>query len=304
MPDPFSVDFSALRCFRLVHAHGSFSDAAEALGVSQSSVSYTIARLREAFGDPLFVRSAGGIAPTERCLEIVEQVGQLVDEFEALTAPPLFDPATAQLQVGISCNYYEQATIIPKLVQILRQQAPGIRLNTITSQVQGREQLKRGESDMLIGPIALEEAGHYRRTLLNDHYVCIMDTNHPLANEPLSMEDFQTAPHASVNYGGTFRSPFLIDLERAGGHLNTVVEVPNPASLPLLLKGTDMIATIPLRIAQTFGANLRVVACPIPSHLAIFLQWTPRTHASSAHAWLRRKIAEAAFQVSAQGRQS
>lgn len=297
MSDPFSVDFAALRCFRLVHAHGSFSEAAEALGVSQSSVSYTMARLRAAFGDPLFVRSGSGIAPTERCLEIVEQVGQMVDEFEGLAASPVFDPGSARLQIGISCNFYEQVTIIPRLVQMLRQQAPGIRLNTIPSQVQGREQLKRGESDMLIGPIALEDAGYYRRTLLNDHYVCVMAPEHPLGNAPLTMEDFQQAAHVSVNYGGTFRSPFLIDLERMGGRLNTVIEVPSPASLSVLLKGTDMIATIPLRVAEAFGETLRVVSCPVPSHLAIYLQWTPRTHASGAHAWLRDQIAEAATQV-------
>jgi DNA-binding transcriptional LysR family regulator len=281
----------------MVHAHASFSEAADALGVSQSSVSYTIARLREAFGDPLFVRSGSGVAPTERCLEIVEQVGQIVDEFEALATPPTFDPGTARLQMSISCNFYEQATVIPKLVRVLRQQAPGLRLNTITSRVQGREQLKRGESDMLIGPIELEESGYYRRKILDDHYVCVMAQGHPLGKAPLSMKAFQEAPHASVNYGGTFRSPFQIDLERLGGTLNTVIEVPSPASLPFVLADTDMIATIPSRVAQAFGSGLHVVPCPVPSQLAIYLQWTPRTHASGAHVWLRRKIAEAASRL-------
>ncbi len=73
MSDPFTLDFAALRCFRMVHALGSFSLAAESLGLSQSSVSYTIARLRDVFEDPLFVRQGGGIVPTDRCVEIVSR---------------------------------------------------------------------------------------------------------------------------------------------------------------------------------------------------------------------------------------
>ncbi|SMX29356.1 Nodulation protein D 2 [Pelagimonas phthalicica] len=293
MVDPFTLDFAALRCLRMVHDLRSFSRAAESLGLGQSSVSYTIARLREVFGDPLFVRQGGGILATQRCIDIVEQVSQMLDEFEALASPRVFDPGTADLVVGISCNFYERVTILPQLTRMLRRDAPGIRLNIIPSQVRGREQLKRGESDMLIGPIRIEEAGYYRRTLFKDDYVCIMDPENSLATQSLTMEAYVATPQVVVNYGGTFRSQFLVELERLGQVPNTVMQVPSPANLPDLLASTDMIATVPRRTAAVFGQAVTVVECPVQAEISIDLQWTPRTHVSVAHVWLRSKIAEA-----------
>lgn len=278
----------------MVHDLGSFSRAAESLGVGQPSVSYTISRLREAFSDPLFVRQGGGILATERCVEIVEKAGRMLDEFEALAAPRLFDPSTAKLTVGISCNFYERVTILPELTRLLRREARGIRLNVIPSQVRGRDQLKRGESDMLIGPIRIEEAGYYRRTLFMDDYVCIMDPGNDLASVPMSLKRYVEAPQVVVNYGGTFRSQFLVELERMGLSPNTAMEVPSPANLPDILSGTDLIATVPRRTALVFGNSVATVECPVRAQISIDLQWTPRTHVSAAHVWLRGRIAAAA----------
>ncbi|MDX5401106.1 MAG: LysR family transcriptional regulator, partial [Rhodobacterales bacterium] len=151
--DPLAVDFAALRVLRLVHDYGSFSRTAEELGVNQSSVSYTIDRLRRAFGDPLFVRQGAGIVPTDRCDDIVREAARMVDAFVALSAPRAFDPARAEATLVLSCNYYERATLVPALVRRLRAIAPGLKLGVITSTVRGREQLSRGECDVLVGPV-------------------------------------------------------------------------------------------------------------------------------------------------------
>ncbi len=297
MVDPFTLDFAALRCLRTVHDLRSFTLAAESLGIGQSSVSYTIGRLREVFGDPLFVRQGGGIVATERCVEIVYKASRMVDDFEALAAPRRFDPRSAELTVGISCNFYERVTILPELTRMLRREAPGIRLNVIPSQVRGREQLKRGESDMLIGPIRIEEAGYYRRSLFTDDYVCIMDPTNRLSKVLLGLEDYVAAPQIVVNYGGTFRSQFLVELEHLGLSPNTAMEVPSPANLPDILTETDLIATVPRRTARVFGDSVTVVECPVSAKISIDLQWTSRTHVSTAHVWLRSQIAGAVGRI-------
>ncbi len=297
MSDPFELDFAALRTLRRVHAHGSFSRAAESLGVTQSTVSYGVARLRRVFGDPLFVRQGGGIVATERCTEIVDQVGVLVDTFEALAAPRAFDPGSARLEVAIACNFYERVTVIPELVQVLRVRAPGIKLNIISSTVRGKEQLRRGESDMLIGPIEIAEAGYFRRALMRDDYVCILDPGNPLAAGGLDRAAFAAAPQVVVNYGGNFRSRFLLEMEAAGMAPNAVMEVPSPANLPVLIVGTDMLATVPRRTAASFGAAVAVVPCPFPGSFGIDLYWTARTHVSAPHVWIRSQLAAAAGRI-------
>ncbi|WP_186766331.1 LysR family transcriptional regulator [Falsiphaeobacter marinintestinus] len=297
--DPFSVDFAALRTLRTVHAHGSFSKAAESLQVTQSTVSYTMARLRAAFSDPLFVRQGAGIVPTERCDDIVEKAGELIERFEAMAAPRSFDPAVASVAITISCNYYERVTIIPEVARVLRRDAPGIKLNIISSAVRGREQLTRSESDMLIGPIRIEDAGYYRRALLQDQYVCIMDPGNPLAKGPMDLDSYVKAPQIMVNYGGSFRSRFLVVMEAEGHYPNTVMEVPSPANLPEMVLGTDMIATVPSRIGRLFEGSVTSMPCPFPAKFPIDLYWTARTHVSAPHTWLRSKIAEAAARIEA-----
>ena len=296
--DPMTVDFAALKVLRLVHAHRSFTRAAEALGVNQSTVSYAIDRLRKVFGDPLFVRQGAGIVATDRCEEIVATAGQMVDEFTALTEPRDFDPASARATISLSCNFYERVALVPPLVRRLRQQAPGLKLDIISSTVQGKDQLARGESDLLAGPVQITEGGFYGRRLIGDHYVVVMAPEHPLADKVLSPEEFAAAPQVLVNYGGNWRSRYLVEVEAAGLALNAVMEVPSPANLPDILTGTDLISTVPRRIARTYGDRVVFGACPFPAPFDIDLYWTSRTHHSAMHRWLRGELGAIAEELS------
>jgi DNA-binding transcriptional LysR family regulator len=295
--DPLAVDFAALRVLRLVHDYGSFSRTAEELGVNQSSVSYTIDRLRRAFGDPLFVRQGAGIVATDRCDEIVREAARMVDAFVALSTPRAFDPARAEATMILSCNYYERATLVPALLRRLRSVAPGLKLGVITSTVRGREQLSRGESDMLVGPVRINDAGFFSRRMLSDHYVCVMAQDNPLGDAPLDVEGFAAAPQAVVTYGGNWRSSYLVEMEAAGLSPNMVLELPSPATLREILPGTDLIATVPLRTARSFGAGLRIVPCPFPAPFEIDLYWTARTHHSPMHRWMRGLMAQIATEM-------
>lgn len=291
--NPLNVDFAALRTLRLVHDHQSFSVAAEVLEVNQSAVSYTIDRLRSVFSDPLFVRQGARIAATDRCTDIVEQSVALIDDFEALITPAVFVPEDTDHVFRIACNYYERRVILPRILPAFRRLAPNARLDILSSTANGRLQLTRSETEMLIGPIRPDEAGFYCRTLLSDRYVVVMDRGNPLAHAPLSLDAYTTASHITVNYGGSFRSPYLEAIQKEGFALNTVMQVPSPASIEDYVRGTDLIATLPARLAQTLGKDIAICDSPVPAPFDIDLVWTTRTHHSPKHRWLRGLIAGA-----------
>lgn len=292
--DPFAIDFAAIRTLRLVSELGSFSRAAEALGTNQSTISYTMDRLRAAFHDRLFVRQRGGIAPTPRCAEIVERAGRLLDAFEGLVQPADFDPATAFGRVMIICNYYERSVILPPTIAEVRRRAPRLAVEIKTAGAEGLAHLKRGEADLLVGPYEVHEESFYHRHLLDDHYACVMHRGHPLARKRLRLDDYVRASHAVVTYGGSWRSGYLRALDQRGLSLNQALAVPSISDLIHMLPGTDLISTVPSRIAPHIAPSVVARSCPVPEPFQIGMTWTSRTHHSAAHRWLRQLMARIA----------
>ncbi len=290
--DILKVDFAALRTLQYVHDLESFSRAAQRLGQNQSTVSYTIARLRKVFDDPLFVREGNGVTATDRCRVIVGHAARFLEEFQGIAGAADFDPATAEGMVTISCNHYERVTILPQVIRRLRAEAPGIRLRALNSSAIGGDQLKRGECDVLLAPMQVSGDHLYKRRIRTDEYVCIMDADNPLGQAPLSFEAYQAANHAVVTFVGNWRPLYLDALEARGTVLRPSVELSEYGDLEGYIVGTDLIATVPNRLAKRYSPKIIRRTLPFHVPLGLDLYWTIRTHQSAMQRWLRDLIAD------------
>jgi DNA-binding transcriptional LysR family regulator len=260
------------------------------LNVNQSAVSYTIDKLRHAFNDKLFYRQGSEIVATERCHALRDELTQILEKFDALTEPENFSPETANLTVKIACNHYERQTIFPYIIKELRSQAPGIKLQIVNSSQDGEIQLKKSGADLLIGPLRPNGNEFYCRKLFSEHYVCLACSKDAALGPKLSIKDYVTRPHISVTHGNTWRSKYMIELDAQGLHLNEVIQLPSAASLDLIINDTDLISTLPSRIASTLGNKVKILESPVPAPFDIDLVWTSRTHQSAPHVWLRQLI--------------
>ncbi|SMY08869.1 LysR family transcriptional regulator [Flavimaricola marinus] len=291
-PDALSVDFAALDTLCRVHGLASFTRAAQALGVNQSAVSYTIEKLRRVFGDPLFVKEAGNQVPTPRCDAIVTQSRRLLDSYRDMATSDTFDPSVAQAEITIACNYYERVLMIPIIARRFQKEAPGIRLTIVNSSSDGALRLLEGQADLLLGPFQPGESGIYIQELFDEEYVCLMDPDHPAAQTVPDMSTYLTFNHLAVTYGGTWKSRFLQVIEDAGHDLNITMKVPSPAGIGQLVTGTQLVATVPARLAQRIGAEQAIVPCPVPAEFKLTMVWTARTQSSPLHNWVRATIRE------------
>ncbi|PCH51547.1 MAG: LysR family transcriptional regulator [Hyphomicrobiales bacterium] len=285
-----NTDFSALRTLHLVHELGSFTKAADRLKVNQSAISYTIEKLRSVFSDPLFVRQSGKIVATIRCNEIVLSTQKMLIEFEALLQLDEFDPNTANARFKISSNYYERQVLIPNIISKLRTVAPNMTLDLIAATSVGVNQIKSGEADILLGPYRPDENDLYCEELLREKYVCVMDHTHDLAKSRLTMAEYINASHLVINYGGSWRSPYVLQIEKMGIELKQVLTVPSPAGIDNMLLGTDLIATVPERVALGFGDAICIREMPIDVSFELNMVWTTRTHKSPLHRWMRNLV--------------
>lgn len=289
-----SIDFGALRTLVLVYDLRSFSAAAGRLDVNQSTISYTVERLRGAFRDPLFVRQGNGVTATERCGAVVEWARETLGEIEGLASPREFDPAVAKGTVTISCNHHERQTLFPQFSTCFRTAAPHARLILLDAAGHGNIHLKQNECDIVIGPVGIVGDSFYRRHILTDHYVCVMDRAHPLARGRITLAAYCKAEHIFVTHNGEWQ-PLYIDVLKAKGIvLEPAVTLPSHDCLERIIPGSPLIAAIPHHLARAMRGGLHIAPLPFRVPISIDMYWSARTAKSGLHKWARGLLAEVA----------
>jgi DNA-binding transcriptional LysR family regulator len=91
------LDLNLLKAFDALASERAVTRAAGRIGLSQPAMSHALSRLRQVFGDELFVRGPRHLEPTARAREIVPLVAAAIEHIEAaLNLGASFDPAKSE----------------------------------------------------------------------------------------------------------------------------------------------------------------------------------------------------------------
>jgi len=288
------LDLNLLRVFDAVLRGRSATTAAAQLGLTQPAVSNALARLRGAFGDALFLRTPHGMEATPFARELAEPVRQALALLEAALAHgPGFDPATSVRSFRFYMSDLGQIEFLPPLVERLHKRAPGVRLEAVGMEVDDiAAALAAGSLDLAMGFLRGLGPPVQRRALFRDPYVCLLRAGHPIRN--LTKREFQEASHVLVTYRGGHH---VVEeaLERAGLARRIVLRVPHFTVVPMVLERSDLILTLPARVARVFerGGAFRSLPPPVPIPSAeVALHWHERFDADAGNRWLREQLAE------------
>jgi DNA-binding transcriptional LysR family regulator len=293
MADIRTLDLNLLKAFDALMDERSVTRAAARLALTQPAVSGMLVRLRDAFGDPLFVRASRGVVPTARAEALAPAVRQVLLEVETLLQPPRFDPAQAELTLTVAATDYAlRAAVLPWLVA-LRAQAPGVRLAVQPiDDARLAAQLERGEVDLALTTPQAAPPGLHARALFDEHYVCVARRGHPVL-EPggCTLERFCAQDHALVSYGGT---PFEGATDRAlagiGRQRRVVTTVGSFMMLPELLRRTDLIAMAPARlVVDEDGLDSCQPPLAVPGFTKLVV-WHARHHHDAGQRWARELL--------------
>ncbi|MBZ9708602.1 LysR family transcriptional regulator [Mesorhizobium sp. ESP7-2] len=288
------IDLAALQALVAVQDRASFSDASELLGVNQSTISYAIKRLRKAFNDPLFVRQGNAIVATDKGDQLAQQARAILEQMAAISSPSGFDPATAEGTVTVSCNHHERMFLIPDFLRRAQREAPNAALHIFESAVDGKQQLKENTCDIVLGPVSILGDIYYRRKMFSDHYACVMDQAHELARGALTLERYCASRHVAVTHNGRWEALYFAALRAKGIELEPDVTVSSHDILERLIPGSELVATIPFRLASRLSDRLALRPFPMDVFIQIDMYWTERTHHSGLHRWARQILAEVA----------
>ena len=293
--DEFDLDYRLLRLFLTIYDEGSVTAAAHRLGVGQPTVSHGLDRLRQIIGDPLFVRSGRSVAPTAHADEIAPQIRALLQGMRDLTRVVTFDPddPSHSAHFTIGCNDYEVSVVLPALMQRLQSCKVDIRLRVLS--ISGEDHfvglLRSGKIDHAI---SIQSAGKHAdiamQALFREQMRCFYDPAfHDAA--PDTLDRYCAADHARVIIGANDVSA-IDDLLRATGRSRrTALQVSTFASIPNLIRGTKVIATLPSRLSENMMDGFATCDFPLEFPEYGFAQyWHVRNAANAAHKWLRSEI--------------
>lgn len=297
-----AIDLNLLVVFDALMVERHVTRAGQRLGLSQPAVSAALGRLRHAMGDELFVRRPGGVDPTPRALELEQPLRRALLQIRAALSSKAFEPAAAMRTFRLATNDFAASVLLPGLCARLRSRAPGVDVRVLAAdQRRGRMLVERAECDLAIGAFDTLEPGLHRREIVPQAgFLCVMRRDHALAGAPLTLESFAAAPHLLVSHIGD--AVGFVDgiLAEHGLERRVAVTVPHFLVAPLVVATTDLIATLPVRLAQRCAASADLVALEPPfaqHYLPVAMLWSERTAQDPGHEWLRSTLAEVAAEL-------
>jgi len=292
MPDP---DFNLLAALDVLLTEGSVAGAAKVLGLSNSAVSRTLDRLRAATGDPLLVRAGRQLVPTPHAISLRDRVRTLTGEVTAVLQPASgeLDLAMLEREFTVRANEGFVEAFAARLVTAVTQAAPGVRLRFAPKPDKDVRWLREGLVDLEIGVLGDSGPEIKIQSLFQDRFVGVVRHGHPLASGDVTAEQYAACRHVVASRRGRARGPVDDALEALGMRRQVIVVVPSfPAALAIAAT-SDLVGLVTASFVAAEQGRMRVRCFALPvqtSAITVSQMWHPRTHADSAHRWLREMV--------------
>lgn len=292
-----SINLNLLPVLDALLTERSVSRAGTRLGLSQPAVSNALAQLRALVGDPLLVRRAGGMIPTERALALARPVrAALLAVAESLAPPAAFEPATAQRDFVIVTNDFVAFALLPRLLARLQREAPRVRLHVRAFQEHVvPPDLARGDADLVLGFSRALPPGHEALDLFRDSFVFVARRGHPVVRGRITLATYVKLAHVLVSHEPNARGIVDDTLAERGMTRHVALRLSHFLLVPPVIAATDYVAALSERVVGPVARNYPLQVLKMPLHIPtgmVRMIWHERTTTSPAHAWLRSVVEE------------
>ncbi len=294
------IDLNLLKLFDALLKERSVTRAGQRLGLSQPAASRGLGRLRRLLNDRLMVRTSQGLELTPRAEALSEPVARLLEDARSIVAPLTFDPSTASGRLTIATTDHMTLLLIPTLLSRLVQLAPGLDLEIPAPSGDNVNLIKQGDADLAIGVYGKLPSRFHQRLLYDEDFVCLVRRGHPVLAEQLTLKRFISLSHISVIITGYGNNAVDDALAKQGLSRRVAVRLPHFLAAPLLVAESDMILSLPRRLAHRIALSTPVEILEIPLKIDSFtpsIIWHERRQNDSAHMWLRKLIVDIASEI-------
>jgi DNA-binding transcriptional LysR family regulator len=294
------IDTNLIIALRALLVHRSVTRAGKEIGLSQSSMSHALSRLRAHFDDPLLVAVGRELVLTERAKALVEPVSDAVARLERVFArAKRFDPRTSRRVFRIAATDNLELFVLPRLAVLLREEAPGINIRVCALPDDWVTCLQRGDIDLKLGRAYIVPSTIESQELSHETFTCVTRGGHPAPPKPtireyVALDHLLIAPTAPP--GAEPEGVVDAACEKRGLRRRIAMTVPHFLVAPFIVASSELVLTAPSRLVSPFISLLGLRELKLPVKIPgykLSQAWAVRTREDDAQRWLRAAITRA-----------
>jgi DNA-binding transcriptional LysR family regulator len=294
-----NMDLNLLHALQALLEEQHVTRAAKRCFLSQSAMSRALERLRDMFRDPLLVRSGRVYQRTARGERVLRELETLMPRLQAMVRGEEFDPARSQERFRVAMTDHASMVLMPSLLERIRAAASSVTVEAYVWHDRVYEDVAAGRLDTALSaeapPPVLEN-----EVLYKEDFVCLVGRAQPIRARRFTLKQYLDLPHALVETWGDQQAPVDRPLAELGLQRRAVLRVPFFVPTILTIARTDLVLTLPRRLAKIIApiAEARVVEPPRQiKAFSYFMAWHPALTAEPAHAWFREQLRTAARRI-------
>jgi DNA-binding transcriptional LysR family regulator len=234
--------------------------------------------------------------PTPYAATLVEPLRQALELLRIATQQHVvFDPGSSSRTFRIAMTDISHLEFLPSLVNKIAKAASSVRIDVLRIAPETPNLLESGEADLAVGFMPELEAGFFQQKLFDQGFACAVRRDHPRIAQRLTDNLFRKEKHVVVTATGTGHELVEQELSRRGVTRKVALSLPTLPGVGNLLANTDLIATVPERIAQMLVRIAKVKALQPPFKVPGFAtkqHWHERFQHDPANRWLRSMVAD------------
>lgn len=288
------IDYNLFQILLTIYQEQSITGAAAKLNLTQPAVSHALARLREKFADPLFVRHGRKMQATPQCIKMIPAVkAGLASLNHTLSHSVQFDIKQHQGKLKLGFRDLLEALFFPALMQVMNREAPQLQLRSQQfGQPELERQLQSGDVDLAIDILFATQPDINNCAVCNDDFVLVSRPGHPISSAP-DIEEYMSYGHIVASLNDADVNLVDIALTKHQRSRRVALRCETYFSALYVMNSSDLLMTIPRIFAQLVSQHMPIQILPVPfavAPLQIHMYWHEKLQDDPVNLWLRGQL--------------
>lgn len=283
------TDLNLFIAFDVIYTEKNLTKAGQVLGITQPAVSNALSRLRELFGDDLFIRTSKGMVPTPVANQIIKDVRSALSLIQnTISETEKFDPSIAEMTFKISIGDSSEYRLLPLLIKELAEIAPKIKVETyLTPRKDAPRELASGTIDFSIDPPVHSDPHLKHEKIYEEDYVMIVRKDHPILSlKEITIEDYLKLSHIHISNRKTGLGHVDMALYRLGLSRDISLRAQHFLVAPYIVEQSDLAITTTKGFAVDRDLAWRELPFEIEP-LILHLYWHEAKDSDPSTKWMK-----------------